>query len=618
MRWEGDGKRGHYLDKGFNVKFSFSPSNAYLPEFALGLDDFAGTSLFSKEYLVSTYNLENLKFSLGIGWGKLAGEKSFKNPLSVLSSELIIRPGSSSNYNLGGSFSYDQWFRGESSLFGGLELQISKINGLNLKVEYDPFDYFDFTASNRNDTLEALRKKDSNINLGLSYSINDFLTLETSFIKGNTVNISISAGFSVKNNLQKKNKFRPQIEKTKNPDTTFYKDLLFNLNANRLYLQTANLESKKLDIAISSVDHRNPIRLSSYAAFIAKEVADVNNINLNQINIEHINVGISLNEISYIANNLDKIKPIEVVKYYTEYKSSEPKNFLKNEFQPTVPFPVIFSSFGPYLVSHIGNPEKFFFGGAGLQHTSEIQFSRNLILTSELNILLADNFEDTISGSQSLLPHVRTDLNEYLKAADQYITRMQLDYIWSPAENFYARISGGLFEEMYGGFGGEILYRPFDRRFSIGIESFMVKQRDFDQRFKFRNYQTSTSHINFAYKLFSGIEANISYGRYLAKDDGFTFDLSRITKSGFEAGIYFTKTNISAELFGEGSFDKGFYFQIPLDLFRREYNSRYTSFKISPLTRDGGAKLKYEKGLNGLIFNSTFHDIDKGWEGFLN
>ena len=38
----------------------------------------------------------------------------------------------------GGSLSYDQWFRGDASIFGGLEWRIPNIKGLNLKLEYDP------------------------------------------------------------------------------------------------------------------------------------------------------------------------------------------------------------------------------------------------------------------------------------------------------------------------------------------------------------------------------------------------------------------------------------------------------------------------------------------------
>lgn len=214
--------------------------------------------------------------------------------------------------------------------------------------------------------------------------------------------------------------------------------------------------------------------------------------------------------------------------------------------------------------------------------------------------------------------HVRTDVIQYLKEDNMHIGRLQLDYIWSPHKNVYAKISGGIFEQMFGGIGAEVLYKPFRSKFYVGAELFKVRQRDFNQLTSFKDYETSTGHINLTYIFAAGIESNISFGRYLAKDDGFTFDLSRRTRSGFKSGIYFTKTNVSADLFGEGSFDKGFYFQIPMDIFSNKYSTNYSTFKLSPLTRDGGAKLIYDKDLRGLIYNSTYYELSRQWNGFLN
>ena len=158
----------------------------------------------------------------------------------------------------------------------------------------------------------------------------------------------------------------------------------------------------------------------------------------------------------------------------------------------------------------------------------------------------------------------------------------------------------------------------FNKKFNIGAEIFYVQQRSFSQRFDFKDYTTTTGHISFGYRFGAGIESKLSFGRYLAKDDGYTFDIGRTTQSGFKSGIYFTRTNISAELFGEGSFDKGFYFQIPLDLFSNEYKGNYSTVKVSPLTRDGGAKLIHDKDLRGLIYNSTYYELSRQWNGFLN
>ncbi len=610
---------GYYLDKGFNVKFKYTPNNTSLPQLAIGLDDFAGTGFFTREYIVSTKDFKNTKLSLGIGWGAFSNQNKFDNPLSLVLGGVDQRPDQSKFDKLGGNFSIDKWFRGDAGLFGGIEYFPRKSNGLSIKLEYDPFDYLNFSSKGSLGASTELRSKKSDLNIGLSYPYNKFITIDASFIKGNAFNLSISIGATFNDRLSTKPKFIPSSEIRQNENKSkkiFYEDLLHNLNNNNLLLQTASLKEKKLNIAVSTSQHRSAIRSSTYSALIAKKVSHSHGIDISTINISHINIGIELNNITYIANHLDteKYTPIEVIRRYTDLDSGNKNEYKNHEFQPTVNFPVIFSSISPALVSYIGNPEKFYFGGLDLQHISEVQFTRSFLLSSEINYSIYNNFQDTISGPQSSMEHVRTDKVQYLKSANLYIKRMQLDYIWTPYKNVYAKVSGGLFESMFGGIGGQLLYKPFNSNFTLGVDTFYVRQRSYDQGFKFRDYKTTTSHINFGYIFPMGIESNVSYGRYLAKDDGFTVDLSRRTRSGFKAGIYFTRTNVSAELFGEGSFDKGFYFQIPLDLFSNEYKGNYSTFKLSPLTRDGGAKLEFDKDIRGLIYNSSFNELSKQWQ----
>ena len=200
--------KGLYLDKGFNIKFSFKPDSIIFPRFALGLDDFAGTGQFTREYLVATYNFNNFKFTSGIGWGKYVGTNSIKNPLSILNDKFNDRLSTSNNYNLGGSPSYDLWFRGPSAIFAGAEIKVPKISNLSFKIETDTFDYFKFGCCGEGLSKESLilRKKDSDINFGLSYNLNKFGNIDLSYIKGNSWNLVFSIGFSSKNNLRKKNK----------------------------------------------------------------------------------------------------------------------------------------------------------------------------------------------------------------------------------------------------------------------------------------------------------------------------------------------------------------------------------------------------------------------------
>ena len=78
-------------------------------------------------------------------------------------------------------------------------------------------------------------------------------------------------------------------------------------------------------------------------------------------------------------------------------------------------------------------------------------------------------------------------------------------------------------------------------------------------------------------------------------------------------GAYFTRTNISKRVYGEGSFDKGFYFKVPLTFFDAEAPRGHSNFMIQPLTRDGGAKLKTR---NPLIY--SLHGGSKVEHDFFN
>lgn len=176
----------------------------------------------------------------------------------------------------------------------------------------------------------------------------------------------------------------------------------------------------------------------------------------------------------------------------------------------------------------------------------------------------------------------------------------------------------GLIEEMFGGFGGEILYRPIDNDYSLGLSVHRVKQRGYKQRFSFKEYETTTGHASLYYDFPMGISSQLSIGRYLAGDKGATIDLSRRFTSGFVLGIFATKTELSEEEFGEGSFDKGFYFSIPTSLFYSDFRTGNISFGLHPLTKDGGAFLIQHNSLFSILGDSSKNSILRDWKDLLN
>ena len=107
-----------------------------------------------------------------------------------------------------------------------------------------------------------------------------------------------------------------------------------------------------------------------------------------------------------------------------------------------------------------------------------------------------------------------------------------------------------------------------------------------------------------------------SVGRYLAGDVGATLDFSRRFPSGFVVGVWATKTDVSAEVFGEGSFDKGAYMRIPFDLFTLESTRAVGGISWRPMQRDGGAKLERGFDLQTMTQSRSQQSRVERWEQF--
>ena len=65
-----------YKDKGFNFKLRIKEEGIF-SSIAIGINDIAGTGLYSSEYIVASYGIENIDFHFGLGWGNYNGAEDF-------------------------------------------------------------------------------------------------------------------------------------------------------------------------------------------------------------------------------------------------------------------------------------------------------------------------------------------------------------------------------------------------------------------------------------------------------------------------------------------------------------------------------------------------------------
>ena len=560
--------------------FCFSRRVIIFPAIAFGARDLAGTGVFSAEYLVASKRLNNFDFTLGIGWGTFS-DHGIKNPFRYIDDEFETRD-VSSNETQGGEFSIGNYLSGKDvGIFGGVEVYLPNFRGARFKVEYDSTDYekegFPFGKQSFNFAFKNVRQPSSKVNFGVVYPISNNFHLKLFHVKGHT----LSFGFSFQGDFGKKT---PLIKKkdshievpdkeiykivTTRSDENLYKASLLHLNPRELKLQTAQVTDDTLKVAYSQSKHASWMRSTGRVLRVIDEIAPDK---IKTIEVGNVNGGLGMFKMKIdrddFSSNLNSNTPLVALKD----AEITPFNYVREDydFTPRVEFPQLFWSIVPTLRMQIGGPDGFFFGNVRLSGKAELSLARNISVKASASYGLTDNFEDLKLLSDSVLPHVRTDIVSYLREGRGLtLDTLQVDRFFKFGDDFYAKLTAGYVENMHAAVGGEVLYRPFFRNFAIGAEAWQTKQRAYDMQFDFLDYETVTGFINLFYKepktqvLFA-----IRGGRFLAKDSGINFDFSRRFKSGAKMGVFFSLTDISEYEFGEGSFDKGFYFFIPVESF---------------------------------------------------
>ena len=220
------------------------------------------------------------------------------------------------------------------------------------------------------------------------------------------------------------------------------------------------------------------------------------------------------------------------------------------------------------------------------------RLAEGLYLNSALRLSLVENITGVTQPSNSLLPHVRTDVAEYKRGGKFKLNRLLLNQYLNPAERWYARASAGIYEEMYRGIGGQVLYLPKDARWAADLTVDALQQRGYKGWLDKRDYSTVTALGALHYKLPYDITATARAGRFLAKDKGVRVEFKRRFRSGVELGVWYTKTN-GNDITSPGKpsdpyNDKGVFLSVPLNIMLMSDTQVNAGIALSPWTRDVG------------------------------
>jgi Exopolysaccharide biosynthesis protein YbjH/Capsule biosynthesis GfcC len=599
-----------YKDKSAEIKWRLLDESAWSPAVALGLRDPGGTGLFAGEYVVASKRWADWDFSLGLGWGYLGARGSWRNPLGLLAKRFDAR--GAADVGNGGTAHWGVLFSGRVAPFGGVQWH-SPWQPLVLKLELDGNDY-------QQEPFGQRFKARSPLNLAAVYSRHG-ATLSLGVQRGNQLAVNLSWQGSVATAATPKLSLprAVAVERTEPaPPVPVAAALAPDQRNARLdgVLQELSQHSGWQAVALTTnadtltaqfdgaAGHYVPERLQRVWAVLHREAPDtVQVLRVVLFNRQLPLVQHSVQRWAWARAQTQALPPLQAQMANASPRTEPGAQAGVEAALPAAALRQWDARVNLGYQQTLGGPDGYLyalsaraFGHARLWPGAWVQ--------GTVQARLLDNYDRFNYTAPSDLPRVRTQIRDYVTNNRVTVPNLQFTHaqrLGLFGEGLYAQVYAGLLEPMFAGAGAELLWRPLDGRLALGLDINQVRQRSFDQRLGLLPYRVKTGHLSLYWDTgWKDVMAELSGGQYLAGDRGATVDLSRAFKNGARIGAWFTKTNVSAQRFGEGSFDKGVYVSLPFDAFFTSWSAQSLSAAWQPLIRDGGARLQRSSTLWGL------------------
>ncbi|WP_150296638.1 YjbH domain-containing protein [Salipiger aestuarii] len=608
-----------YYDRSFDLRFLLAEEGPTAPAVTLGLQDFGGTGIYAGEYLVATKTIGRLRATTGLGWGRFASLGGFANPLGVLGDRFETRPDGPGGVQGTGRLDAKQWFRGDAALFAGVQYAYS--DRMVLSVEYSSDDY---AAEEENTSFEHR----SPFNFGLSWRVGDRMQLNGAWLYGST----IAAGLTYTFNPRTPNAYPGGFDRAPFPVTPrapgAANDLGWARQADagailqdnmQRFLEADDLVLEGFDVAPHTARIAFRMGRQSGPAQAVGRVARMmtNNLPPSIERYEITLVGHNGLPVSTVVINRSDLEELEHAPDGAWQSFARARIEDARDLPPAAVarFPQFDWRAGPYLEASYFDPDSPIRLSFGAELSARYEPRPGVVFQGALRQKLSGS-AGALPDSNSDLPHVRSDNARYADQDSVTLRDLTAAKYFRPGDDLFARVSAGWFEPMFGGVSGEMLWKPVDSRLGLGVEVNYARQRDFAQDLGFQDYDILTGHASAYWEGDDGFLYQADAGRYLAGDWGATLGIDREFDNGIKIGAFATFTDVSFDEFGEGSFDKGIRFEIPLSALVGQRTDTTIARTIRPVQRDGGARLDVNGRLYTQVRNFQQPGLQSDWGRF--
>ncbi|WP_254368092.1 YjbH domain-containing protein [Paracoccus sp. Z118] len=637
--------RGYVRDRSFDLRFQIvdESEGGWRPAVAVGLQDMIGTGFYSAEYIVATKTLTpRLRVSGGLGWGRLASDGGIGSPFGS-------RPAPDDEE--GGSLNHEQWFKGEVAPFLGVQFKAT--DKLTLLAEYSGDDYACETgdADNcaRTPWLSDEDELKNNINLGFSWQAGTNYQIGGYVLGGKHFGIQASMVLNPRrapypSGLEKgPAPVRPRVAVAADPEgwsgswaadptaqPAIQKALGDALRKEGQTLESMVLTPTRAEVRITNNRY---IQQAEAVGRTARLMTRALPPSVETLVITSVESGIPTSSVTLRRSDVERLENTEAgqIASVATLTDSDPRPaglVMSPDAGPRFQW-----SLAPYLSTGLFDPDEPIRYEVGPRLSARYELAPGLVLKGTIRQRLFGNADQDAPGSISVddykaqseeeitagnsgVYRVRSDGRMYSGNDKPRIPELTLNWYARPTDTIYSRVTVGLLENMYGGVSAEALWKPVNSRLGIGAEINRVRKRDYEDAFEFLDYEVTTGHVSAYYEFGGGFVGQLDVGRYLAGDDGATVTLTREFANGWEVGAYATKTDLSADEFGEGSFDKGVTIRIPLAWATGTPSTRTVGGTISSLNRDGGQRVRVDGRLYETVRDSHSTKMYDGWGRF--
>jgi hypothetical protein len=577
---------GDYKDKAFDAKALLWEEQGWWPNLAVGAQDFTGTGVFKANYAVASKHLRDTDYTLGYGTERIDG-----------------------------------WF-------GGMRYRLPWHRNLSMVVEYDANNYSaDLRASE-----SGADSRDGGWTYGVEYRKGWFGVQLSAQDETLGANAYISVPFMKPEYVPKLDE--PDPYPVKQPEADMgqwladtdsaarlaralyardYKNIRLGFNGHTLDVNLTNTRISGIGRAVGRAARvllslgpqgmqalritytEKDLPLLTYTFTNIHKLRRYFNGMISREQLEsylEITFPDPLAGVALAPGDIDiTVEEQDTDGLYTDIQRTDEGHVVSYRFEDTdlSTFQIVPFNLGVFFNDPNGAARFNVFARANYRK----QIGRGRFFESSAELTLYEDVSSVEQASNSTLPHVRSDIALYLQGGRFKLPRALVNQYLQPSQRVYARASAGLYELMFAGAGGQVLYLPERGNWAADLSVDWVRQRSPDGVFEFRDYDTVTALGALHYRFPAwGVTATTRVGRFLARDTGVRFELKRRFRSGITFGAWYSRTDgddvTTPGRPGDPYYDKGIFVSVPLGpMLTRDTRAR-SELSLAPWTRDVG------------------------------